>query len=181
MGGSVSTVEHSIPGLEHGGKYTVTHKNHQVVFSWGKKKHGVEIVVSRENQAVAATLTRHNVSKNKKRHFNPKRHGYLDILIENGIVRINDKYSRRHCYGSTALNRTIFAAMRIYAPNTGQCIRSAIVEISSSHAKALYHCYVKAFRKNGFETSEKEPVNNHVSNYIIIFTRYVYKEPQLSF
>lgn len=175
----MTTVEHSIPGLEHGGKYTITHKTHQIIFAWGKKERGVEIVVSREKEAVAATLIRHNVSRNKKRHFNARRDGHLDILIENEIVRIHDSNSRRHCYGSTVLNRAIFAAMRIYAPNTGKCIRSAIVEISSSHAKALYHCYVKAFRKNGFVTDETEPSTNHVSNFIIIFTRYIYQQPKI--
>jgi len=179
-GASVTTIKKSLPDIGHGGNYVVTHKNDQLIFAWGREDRGVAILVSREKEAIAASLLRHNVTSSEKRHYNAKRDGHLDILIEDETVRISDINTKRHRYGSTVLTRALFAAMRVYAANTGKSIKSAIVEISSTQAKSLYHCYVKAFRKNGFNTAEKEPADEHADNFMLIFTRYVYNEPQIN-
>ncbi len=179
MGGTISTPQRSKACMDHGGTYTVTRKNDRLIFSWGNKHCGVDVEVGREKEAVAASLVRHTIGKDKKKHYDVKRDGHLDVLIEEQTVRIHDSRKRNYAYGSTALARVVFAALRVYASNVGQQIKSAIVEISSTRAKSVYHCYVKAFRKNGFTTVEKEPSTKKVQGFLLIFTRYVYQQPKL--
>ena len=158
MGGAGSTLpQHSNPCMDHGGKYTVTHKNDTLIFSWGDKHRGVDVVVAREKETIGASLIRHTIDSDIKKQYDVKRDGHLDVLIENQTVRIHDSRKRNYAYGSTALRRVVFAALRVYAANVGQPIKSAIVEISSTRAKSVYHCYVKAFHKNGFCTVVQKP------------------------
>ena len=187
MGGSI-TISEAVtlePQIEYysdrGGDYTITITEDQWTFLWGPIDKGVEVVVYRQEQVVAGHLVRNNVSKKSKKHFDAERDGYVDVLIENETVEIKDVTLRCRGICTNSVFHVIFATMRIYTREIKRPLRSGIVEISSADARSAYHCYKKAFKKNGFSTDVPEPPSKRVYDYVVPFTRNVYQLPKLKY
>jgi len=181
MGGSVTTPIEIEYHSDRAGAYTVTRTDAKWTFMWGTVEKGVEVDVFQQEYLIAAHLVRNNLSKKPKKHFDAERDGYLDVLIVDETVELKDVLLRPRGICKKSVNKVIFAAMRIYARQIRQPIRSGIVQISSEYAKAAYHCYKKAFKSNGFSTSTPEPLTKRIRDYVVVFTRDVYQEPKLKF
>jgi len=181
MGGSVTTPVHIEYFSDRAGTYTITQSDDKWTFQWGTIQKGVEVDVFRQEHLIAGHLVRNNLSKKPKKHFDAESDGYLDVLIANETVELKDVLLRPRGICKESVNKVIFAAMRIYARQIRQPIRSGILEISSENAKAAYHCYKKAFKLNGFSTETPEPLTKRIRDYVVVFTRDVYQEPKLKF
>jgi hypothetical protein len=181
MGGSVTTPVEIEYFSDRGGTYSITCTDDKWVFQWGSFNKGVEVDVFQQENLIAGHLVRNNLSKKNKKHFDVERDGYLDVLITDETVELKDVLLRPRGICKESVNKVIFAAARIYARQIRQPIRSGILEISSENAKAAYHCYKKAFKSNGFSTETPEPPSNNIRNYVVVFRRDVYQQPQLTF
>tara|TARA_B110001452_G_C15127798_1_gene393019 strand:- start:87 stop:644 length:558 start_codon:yes stop_codon:yes gene_type:complete len=185
MGGSIAISEAVTPQIEYysdrGGDYTIMTTEDKWTFLWGSIDKGVEVVVFRQEHLVAGHLMRNNVSNKSKQHFDAERDGYVDILIANETVEIKDVVLRCRGICASSVFHVIFATMRIYTREIKKPIRSGIVEISSEDAQTAYHCYKKAFKKNGFSTDVPEPPSKREQDYVVPFTRDVYQLPKLRY
>jgi len=181
MGGSITTPGHIEYLSDRGGDYTITRTDDKWTFRWGTVQKGVEVDVFQQEHLCAGHLVRNNLSKKATKHFDAEHDGYLDVLIANETVELKDVLLRPRGICKESVNKVLFAAMRIYARQIRQPIRSGILEISSENAKAAYHCYKKAFKINGFSTKTPEPPSKKIVDYVIVFTRDVYQQPQLMF
>ena len=181
MGGSITAPIQIEYFSDRGGDYTITHSDDKWTFRWGTVQSGVEIDVFRQHNIIAGHLVRNNVSKKPRKHFDAEYDGHLDVLIANRTVEIKNVFLRKRGICKESVHKVIFAAMRIYSRELRQSIRAGVVSISSDYAKKAYHCYKKAFKLNGFSTETPEPPSKRILDYLVVFTRDVYKEPVLKF
>lgn len=93
------------------------------------------------------TVSAHLLTANKQKLES----SHIDIKVQNGIIEIENVSLKQRGICSEAVSKCLFASIRMYSALCGERVTKGVVVISSSNAVAAYKCYMKAFKKNGFE------------------------------
>jgi hypothetical protein len=93
------------------------------------------------------TVSAHLLTANKQKLES----SHIDIKVQNGIIEIVNVSLKTRGICSEAVSKCLFASIRMYSALCGERVTKGVVVISSSNAVAAYKCYMKAFKKNGFE------------------------------
>ena len=93
------------------------------------------------------TVSAHLLTANKQKLES----SHIDIKVQNGIIEIENVSLKTRGICSEAVSKCLFASIRMYSALCGERVTKGVVVISSSNAVAAYKCYMKAFKKNGFE------------------------------
>jgi hypothetical protein len=93
------------------------------------------------------TVSAHLLTANKQKLES----SHIDIKVQNGIIEIVNVSLKTRGICSEAVSKCLFAPIRMYSALCGERVTKGVVVISSSNAVAAYKCYMKAFKKNGFE------------------------------
>lgn len=157
------------------GDFMILNNGPRWAFKWGNIMAGIEIVVVKEDADIlSAHLIRNNIKQDINKHFDvDKGDGYVSIVIKSGVCEILDVYMKCRGICTMSLEKVIFAAIRIYARDFHSSVRWGCVKISSNHALAAYHCYVDAFRRNGFRTETPVPLTDTQEDFIVDFVKIV--------
>ena len=178
MGGASSIQSPHISACEdRGGSYTITQYTDKWILQWGTIQRGVEVHVFRQGSVVVAHLVRNNLSKHRRKHFDCEQNGNIDIIVENNTIEIANVFLCPKGICRKSVDKTLFAAIRIYCQEFKQPVKSGVVNISSMEGIRAYHCYCKAFQRNAFESLTAEPSEKEVEDYLVLFTRRVYDTP----
>jgi hypothetical protein len=98
------------------------------------------------------TVSAHLLSAiNNKKIFELGHDGHIDIKVQNGTIEIENVSLKTRGICSEAVSKCLFASIRMYSALCGERVTKGVVVITSSDAVAAYKCYMKAFKKNGFE------------------------------
>ncbi len=110
-------------------------------FVWNNPEYTV--ATFKNGRTVSAHLLTINKQKLESSH--------IDIKVQNGIIEIVNVSLKTRGICSEAVSKCLFASIRMYSALCGKRVTKGVVVISSSNAVAAYKCYMKAFKKNGFE------------------------------
>jgi len=181
MGSGNSVKLLTIHSEHKAGDFMILNDGPQWAFKWGNIMAGIEIVVVKEDtDTLSAHLIRNNINADRMKHFDvEKGDGYVDIIIKSEVCEILDVYMKCRGICTMSLEKVIFAAIRVYAREFHSSVRWGCVKISSNNARAAYHCYVTAFRRNGFCTETPVPLTDTQEDFIVDFVKIVRQPPQL--
>ena len=96
------------------------------------------------------TVSAHLLTANKQK-LESSHEGHIDIKVQNGIIEIENVSLKQRGICSEAVAKCLFASIRMYSALCRSAVTKGVVVITSSDAVAAYKCYLKAFKKNGFE------------------------------
>jgi hypothetical protein len=166
MGGGTSKPAYTIEYKEdRGGVYWVKNLPEQQEYEWGDPPMTVSTYKS-GNKLEAALVGINTVT--------------VHVMSQALVLKHVDMVERGQC--TVTVFRCIFAAIRAYTRIFGKPVIVASVEIDSNDGIAAYHCYMGAFKKNGFEAINDPKINqNKIRGVIIKFRKIIYNKPKLVF
>jgi|TARA_B110000967_G_C18726260_1_gene480256 hypothetical protein len=166
MGGGTSMVYSDIEYKEdRGGVYWIKKHHQQRDYEWGDPKTEVSTYISGNR------LEAHLVGKDT-----------VSVSVKGQILTL--EHVEMHSKGRCTLNvfRCIFAAIRSNSVFFQCPIVTGTVEIDSNNGISAYHCYMEAFKRNGFEAVKDPKIQSDiVSGVTITFRKIINNVPKLVF
>ena len=142
-------------------------------FVWSNPKYIV--ATYREGATVSAHLLTATINK---QFFESGRDGHIDINVQRNTLEIENVMLKQSGMCSEAVSKCLFASIRMYSALCGLSVTKGVVVISSTSAVAAYHCYMKAFKTNGFEPVKDPKITSDiVKEQRIEFRRSIDNKP----
>jgi len=160
---------------DRAGVYYIEKTPNEWKFVWSNPEYTV--ATFKNGRTVSAHLL--TVISNKN-IFESGHDGHIDIKVQNGIVEIENVSLKTSGICSKSVSKCLFASIRMYSALCGSKVTKGVVTITSSDAVAAYKCYMKAFKKNGFEAVKDPKITvPDVKDHIIEFRRSIDNIPIL--